>query len=278
MAVRLALFVDTMMMALGTIRANKLRSFLTVLGVVIGIMSIVGMTAIISGFSDSFQSLIREIGPNTIFVQRFGMASFGAGKDFKELLKRPNITVLDAEALAAQATTLQTVDIWLGAGPGQNVIRRIFYKSQRSKRLGVLGTSDKFAEISFLNIEQGRFYTPYEVQHRRNVVVLGQGPYKALFRNVDPIGKVVRIGSEQFTVVGVVGPRPSPLGGMSTGQDDLAVVPYTTYQKVFNVEAKRPRKNAFLAATVVGLPKEGVTREEAIREIEGSCGSGTASS
>jgi len=265
--VRFALVLDTMLMALGTIRVNKLRSALTVLGVVIGIMSIVGMTAILNGFSDSFESLINEIGPNTIFVQRWGMASFGAGRDFKDLLKRPNITVLDAEALKAQATTLQTVDVWLGNGPGQNVMRRVFYRSQRSRRLPILGTTDKFAEISFLTLEQGRFYTPYEVEHRRSVVVLGQGPYKALFPNIDPIGKVVRIGTEQFSVVGVVGPRPA-MGGLNTGVDDFVVVPYTTYQKVFNIDARRPRKNSFLASTVVALPKEGIPREEAIREIE----------
>ena len=267
MGVRFALVLDTMLMALGTIRANKLRSALTVLGVVIGIMSIVGMTAILNGFSDSFETMINEIGPSTVFVQRFGMASFGAGKDFKELIKRPNITVLDAEALKAQSTLLQTVDVWLGNGPGQSVMRRVFYRNQRSKRLPVLGTTEKFAEISFLTLEQGRFYTPYEVEHRRNVVVLGQGPAKALFANVDPVGKTVRVGSEQFMVVGVVGPRPS-LGGMNMGVDDFVVVPYTTYQKVFNIDARRPRRNQFLSITVVALPKPDVPRADAIREIE----------
>ena len=117
MAVRLALFVDTMMMALGTIWANKLRSALTVLGVVIGIMSIVGMTAILNGFSESFQAMINELGPNTIMVQRFGLASFGSGADFRELIKRPNLTVLDAAAIREQATKLRPSTC--GWGPGR---------------------------------------------------------------------------------------------------------------------------------------------------------------
>ncbi len=267
MAVRLALFVDTMMMALGTIRANKMRSALTVLGVVIGIMSIVGMTAILNGFSESFQTMINELGPDTIMVQRFGLASFGSGADFRELIKRPNLTVLDAAAIREQATKLETVDVWLGAGPGQQVMRRAFYRGERTKRLAVLGTTDKFAEVSFLTLQEGRFFNQNDTERRRNVVVLGQTPYKALFPNSDPIGKVIRVGDDAFTVVGVVGPRPS-MGGLNTGVDDFLVVPYTTYEKVFNVEARRPKKSDFLALTIVGMPKEGVTRMEAIKEIE----------
>ncbi len=266
MAVRLALFVDTMMMALGTIWANKLRSALTVLGVVIGIMSIVGMTAILNGFSESFQAMINELGPNTIMVQRFGIASFGSGADFRELIKRPNLTVLDALAIREQATTLETVDVWLGAGPGQNVMRRAFYRGARTKQLAVLGTTDQFAKVSFLTLQEGRFFNQNDIERRRNVVVLGQTPYKALFPASDPIGKVIRIGDEAFTVVGVVGPRPS-MGGLNTGVVDFLVVPYTTYEKVFNVEARRPKKSDFLALTIVGMPKEGVTRTEAISEL-----------
>jgi len=264
---RVALFADTMLMALGTIRANKLRSALTVLGIVIGIMSIVGMTAILNGFSDSFESLIQEIGPNTIFVQRFGIASFGSGRDFRELLKRPNLSILDAEAIKRDTTTLQTVDIWLGAGPGNPQVTRVYYRSERTKQLAVMGTTEKFAEISFLTLELGRFYTENEVQRRRNVVVLGQTAFKALFPSIDPIGKTVRVGQDAFTVIGVVGARPS-LGGLSTGVDDFIVMPHTTFQKVFGWDARRPRKSEFRAMTIVALPRPDVPREEAIREIE----------
>jgi putative ABC transport system permease protein len=259
--VRLALWLDTMLMALGTIRANKMRSALTVLGIVIGIMSIVGMTAILNGFSDSFEAMINTIGPNTIFVQRFGLASFGSGKDFKELIKRPNLNLFDVEALTQESTTLQLVDVQLGGGgPGRNAMERVFFKNQRSKRIPVVGTGEKFARVSFLNMQFGRFYNDSEVQHRRSVVVLGQGPYSALFQNADPIGKLVRIGKEQFTVVGVFEKRPG-LGGLSTGQDDFAAVPYTTYQKVWGLDARRPKKSDFLNVTIIAVPKDGVTRE-----------------
>ena len=96
MAIRLGLFKEVVVMAFDTVRSNKMRSALTVLGVVIGITSIVGMTAMIRGFDQSLRDMIGAIGPNTIFVQRFGISSFASGAEFKELLKRPNITISDA--------------------------------------------------------------------------------------------------------------------------------------------------------------------------------------
>src|SRR5258708_3150926 len=103
-------------MAFDTVRTNKLRSALTILAVVIGITSIVGMTAMIRGFDQSLRDMIRAVGPDTIFVQRFGITSFANGAEIKDLFKRPNLTVSDARAIEEQAGTIQFVDIELGAG------------------------------------------------------------------------------------------------------------------------------------------------------------------
>src|SRR5882724_10383937 len=115
MAIRAGLIKEVVAMAFDTVRGNKMRSALTVLGVVIGITSIVGMTAMIRGFDQSLREMIRAIGPNTIFVQRFGVTSFANGAEFKELLKRPNLTISDARALEMQAGTIEFVDVELGA-------------------------------------------------------------------------------------------------------------------------------------------------------------------
>src|ERR1051326_9156787 len=105
MALRLSLFGEVVTMALDTVRTNKMRSALTVLGVVIGITSIGGMTALIRGFDQSFRDLISQSGPNIVYVQRFGVSSFGS--NLRELLKRPDLTLLDARALEQQTSTLQ---------------------------------------------------------------------------------------------------------------------------------------------------------------------------
>ena len=98
--IKAALYADTIAMALGTLWANKLRSFLTVLGVVIGITSIVGMTATMRGFSDSIAEMFNQLGPDTIIVQRSGRGG-GTDIDRKEVNRRPNLTTDDVKALAA---------------------------------------------------------------------------------------------------------------------------------------------------------------------------------
>ena len=87
--IRAGLLVEILVMALDTLRANKLRSALTILGVVIGITSIVSMTALIRGFDESFKDLFRQVGPNTLYIEKFGLVSLSQGKDFRDVIKRP---------------------------------------------------------------------------------------------------------------------------------------------------------------------------------------------
>ena len=109
MSIRPSLVREGVVMALDTLRVNKMRSGLTILGVVIGITSIVGMTAMIRGFDESLRQTIREIGPNLIFVQRFGLLSFTSGATFTDLIRRPNLSVSDARAIEAQAGSIRLV-------------------------------------------------------------------------------------------------------------------------------------------------------------------------
>jgi putative ABC transport system permease protein len=259
-----------MVMALETVRANKLRSGLTVLGVVIGITSIVAMTSLIRGFDQSLQDSIRTIGPNTIFIQRMGITSFASGREFSELIKRPNLTVSDARALEEQASTLQYVDLEIGAGAGPPTQRRISYGDQRTRPVVIFGTTEFFADGTRIPILAGRFLSGIEVQHRNNVVVLGNTAYQLLFgeRGLDPIGKTVRIGTDRFTVVGVFDKRPSP-GNFQVNQDDFAVIPYTTFQRVFGVRIVQNFRGVMQTPVQISvLPRAGVSQQAAVDEIE----------
>ena len=264
-----ALLGETAAMAFDTIRSNKMRSALTVLGVVIGVTSIVGMTSLIRGFDTSLRTSINSLGPNTIFISKFSAISMSSGASFMQLMRRPNITVDDMKAVERLSTTAGMVDVWLGGGgPGPpQGIERIFYRSERTRPVPIIGTTERYTEINFAKMEAGRSFTQQEVQRGRRVAVIGYGPYEALFlkRGIDPIGKVVRAGSVEYTVIGVIGKRPAP-GGFG-GADDFAIVPYTAFRKHFGSE-KASRGPFGLPVMVVVLPKEGVTREEAIRDVE----------
>jgi putative ABC transport system permease protein len=248
-------------MALGTIRANKMRSALTVLGVVIGITAIVGMSSIIRGFDNSFRDLIRQLGPSTVIVARVSFASAGSGIDRKELMKRPNLTIEDAEVLKRENPDLQSV------APLVQGQQRMFHGNERTQSIAILGSTEDFVDVNFLKIEQGRSFTQSEVRHGRRVVVIGQVPYKAFFATSDPLGKVVRIGTTEFTVIGVAAPRPS-LGGLGNQQDALAVIPHTAFARTFGAVSRGDNRRMGRSVQIFAVPKDGVPRERAMREVE----------
>jgi len=262
------LLAEIATMALDTLRVNKLRSALTVLGVVIGITAIVGMTSLVRGFDQSLRDSIRTLGPSTIFVAQFSGVSLASGREFNDLIKRPALTIADAEAIAEQAPSIAMIDIMLGGGPGQQIRERLFYGDERTRTLQVLGTTQYFPEVQSNDIELGRFFTATEVQHRRPVIVIGQAPAEALFPNTDPIGKLVRLGAARYTVVGVLAPRPS-LGGFNAGQDEIAIIPQTTFQKQFGIRAVRIQNRGEIRNIVIAaVPYDGVPREQALLEVE----------
>ncbi|HJO18170.1 MAG: ABC transporter permease [Vicinamibacterales bacterium] len=265
MKLRAALLREIGVMAFETLRANKMRSALTIVGVVIGITAIVGMTSLVRGFDRSFREMLEGLGPNTIFVAKFSGISFMSGNDFIDLIRRPNLTPDDARALE-RLESVRFIDTMLGSGLS-NSRERISYRGEETKRIQILGATEYFAQVGFIPLEAGRFFTAGELQHRRAVVVLGQTPLESLFRfTADPIGKKVRVAGEQYTVIGVMGPRPSP-GGFNVGQDDLAVIPYTRYQSQFGVASLNWSGGQHRDVTITVVPRDG-QRAVALREIE----------
>lgn len=263
---RWALMSEILAMSWDTIRSNKMRSALTVLGVVIGITSIVGVTSLLRGFDESLRDMFRTIGPDTIFIAKFSGVSIAAGADFQELLKRPNMTPGDADAIERGAPSIEVVSVMLGQG-GPAPRERIYYKGQKTKSLAVFGTEESYPRLTRIPVEMGRFFTTLEVQRRKRVIVLGLGPYNALFPSQDPIGKTVRLGLLQYEVVGVLSKRPSP-GGFDVGADDYAIIPQTSYQKHFGIRAVNMGRGEMRAILIGALPYEGVSREKAMAEVE----------
>jgi putative ABC transport system permease protein len=260
-ALRAGLFTEIVALALDTLRANKLRSALTILGVVIGVTSIVAMTSLIRGFGDQMHALIRQMGSDTVYVQKFGFSSWASGRSFLEVLKRPNITEEDAKALS-RLPSVSMVALQNGGGPGSGP-QRVTYGSQSTRPVPVIGTSANWADTNYIALENGRFFTEHEVTYRRPVAVLGYAPTSTLFPNSDPIGKRVRIGQTEFTIVGTMGKRPSPLFG---NPDEFAVIPVSTHEKLYRTPRIRGILTRFLTLSVVPVP--GVSREQLVREVE----------
>jgi putative ABC transport system permease protein len=148
-------------------------------------------------------------------------------------------------------------------------MERAFYRGERTVTNQILGTTPDYATISFMKLQTGRFFTDAEFKHRRRDAVIGDGPYQVLFgaKGLDPINKRIRLGAIEYTVIGVMEKRPSP-GGLDGGQDNIAVIPLTTHQVVFNVDATRPLRDGSFGGIIGIMPREGVPPATALAEVE----------
>jgi putative ABC transport system permease protein len=258
MAFRASLLLEVLHLALDTLRANKLRSALTILGVVIGVTSIVAMTSLVRGFAESLYDAVRRFGADTVYVVKFPFGRGGDSKAWLQILKRPDITEDDARIVANSVPSAQTVSVEIMGGRRE----RLFYASQSTPSMRIRGVSAEWADTNFVKIDQGRFFSPTDVDHRRFVCVLGADPVNTLFPNLDPIGKKIRIGSTEFTVVGVLGKLPSAFGP----QDNVAYIPNTTYEKRYGFWQwqRGVRMHNILLGVV---PRKGVERTQLIDEL-----------
>lgn len=258
--------IEIVRMAADAIRAYRLRSALTILGVLIGIASLVGMTSLVRGFDEALRDTIRTIGPDTIFVTQFSGLSLSSGDDLFELMQRPSLTPDDAKAIARQAPSIASVNLVLGEG-GPPTRAQLQHGRRRTKAVNVLGSTENFAAVFHVDLAAGRFFTQAEVHHRRRVVVLGQTPYDALFPDTDPIGKTVRLRNQRYRVIGVLGPRPNP-GGLGAGQDDFVVIPHSAYQKQFGIRAVRAMRGRLTSIMIAAVPRPEAARDDAMRDVE----------
>ena len=158
-------------------------------------------------------------------------------------------------------------------GGGPPIQERVFYRDLSSKPLVVFGATENFAAGTLLELVAGRFFTGTEVQYRKNVVVLGQTPYQALFApaGTDFIGKMVRVGAERYTVVGVFEKRPA-IGGFNAGQDDFVVMPYTTYQRQFGIRqitvGRGANRGVIVPMQIAMVLRDGVSQADAIADVQ----------
>ncbi len=189
-------FLENMRMAFGAIRSHKLRGILTILGVFIGIATVITMTALIRGLNARVTMQINDAGPNLLFLRKFDAALFVGGLP-KELRDRKNFRVEDAEAIRQLPEVLE-------ACPIHFIQERLSYRGERTEPLFVLGTNSSFLRVRNAILQDGRFLTREDVEHHRRVAVLATGAVEALFPHIDPIGKKIRIRGGQFEVVGTL--------------------------------------------------------------------------
>ena len=234
--------------ALRGMATNRLRAFLSMLGVAIGVATLTAIVAIVQGLSSSFAEQIGALGANTLYVSDHPWVIRG---DWWKYRNRPNITRTDELALRDGA------DLLLAIAPMSFSAADISYLGESGGTVNVRGTNEDYFATASYKIDQGRFLSVADVELGRAVVVLGAEVKTELFRGADPTDARVRLGGEQFTVIGVLKAQGSVLG---QSMDNHVIVPITRFGRMFGTKRG-------LAIAVVAPPEQLDAAEEQIVEV-----------
>jgi putative ABC transport system permease protein len=229
---RIADTQETVKMALDTLRTNKLRSSLTILGIVIGVMTVITISSVVTGLNDSVSDLVQSLGSNVLFVFRF---SVFANRPTTEELTRKQLTYDDAVAMrdlphvVAVSPVLQYRD-QTGVGRGGTTAIKAGSKKMQSTVLE--GDTPAATQVNDLDIREGRFFTENDQERAANVTVLGSDTADELFGGQSAVGKEVEVSGILFTVVGVLDKEKQAFGGGKNPEDNKAFFPITTFHRI----------------------------------------------
>jgi len=219
---------ENLKQAMDTLRAHKLRSSLTVFGVVLGVSVIMLVAALITGFDQQIQENIKQFGADTAFISRWDQGPHNEQRPLEERLRKP-LTLEDAEAIKDSCPAVRNVTTYIDWWEKPHIIRT---KAGEVTAIDFRGVQPNFGEV-YANAStlSGRFISEGDDLHRENVVMLGENVAPVLFPDTPAVGKDVMIDGQNFQVIGVV---EKPKGLFGTGDEDRRVlIPYNTFRKVY---------------------------------------------
>jgi putative ABC transport system permease protein len=250
-------FTNGVVLAIQTIRTHKMRAFLTVLGVIIGTGTIIGVSAILTGFDTSITSVLRSFGPNSIIVFKFPVGP-RTGRLSPEERTRKDLTYINAIDIRDRCKSVEDVSTMLFPNHGSI---NAHYKGNDMYDVNLFGVEEAYARGGQVELHLGRFFSDEESRRRMPVAVIGQDLEKGLYANVDPIGKTISIDGHEFTVIGtMVRPAASFFGDT----DNRVLLPYGMMQKMF----PNARENAIVVTALQGKLPQAVDEVRTVLRID----------
>ena len=211
-------FMQAYKMAIKSIRSNKVRSFLTMLGVIIGVSSVIAAVAFAQGSTKSITSTIESMGTNLIQVNIMGRNS-NRNVSYNQIKEFAEENSADIAAVAPQSNSTATVK----------------YKTN-NRETTILGTSPDYQIIKSIESQLGRFLSQIDLDNMQKVAIIGTAVVNDIFEGVNPLGQKMKINGQLFTVVGVLEEKD---GGQDDGADDTVIIPVTVAQRLFRSGAIR---------------------------------------
>lgn len=228
---------ESVMVALSSLRANKLRSILTLVGVIIGVTTVIAVVSVISGMNRYVASTINQLGATTFFATKYGIIT--SEEEWHKAQARKALTVEDMEAVREQCASCVRV------GGQVATSRKIKYGNQSLADVEISGATPELSLMTDTRLAEGRLITQSDVEHRRRVAFVGAEIKKQLFSGLDPIGKEIAIAGVPYEIIGLAEEKGSFLG---QNLDNFVDIPLTTFEKQFG---RRRSVDLFVQASAV---------------------------
>ena len=217
-------FGETIRIALAAIKANKLRSTLTLLGIVVGVFSIIGVMTAVEVLQNSIETGLSDLGAHTFQIQK--MPKFANRKEWIKAMSRKDITYDQAKMVENRMTLAEFVGI--EGGDGGHIVQS--GESKSNPDVGVYGETDQGFPTNNWTIKEGRLFSDNELEHNADVAIVGDAVVKKLFPKRNAVGSVIRVDGRRFKIIGTVEPKGAVLGG---DQDNFVILPLLTYLDKF---------------------------------------------
>ena len=214
--------METIRTAIAALTRHKLRSFLTLLGVIIGVTTVIAVVSVISGLNHYVSEKLFQLNPDVYIVTQFGIIT--SRDEFLAAVKRKKITAADLQAIEQRCGTCAVVGASLDS---QMPAKR---GSSRLPRVHIQGTTPNMAELKNLDLEAGRFFTEDENDHAAALVIIGSDVRDELFSGLDPLGRIMWVSGKPMRVIGLMRKQGSVLG---QSQDNQLFMPLNTFRKNF---------------------------------------------
>ncbi len=257
MKILLRIFFESVSQAFQQLTGNKLRSFLSLLGITIGIVCIIGVQSAVDSLQDNVMGSLKKLGDDVVYVQKMPWTE-DPHENYWKYIKRPSPDYNDFEAIKEKAKTVGAVDYHVFIGT-----KTIKWRSNSVERTYVTAVTFELDKIFALEFDKGRYYTPTEYHYGMNKIMIGFKVADALFGNVDPIGKTVNLGGRDMEVIGVFAKSGKDVLKV-LDFDESVIVGYELAKKIANV-----RTTHFWGTTVNVKAAPGIKYEQLKDDITG---------
>jgi len=244
----MAIFTSIFRISLGALVANKLRSGLTFLGIIIGVTSVMTIVSALEGMQAAIREDLETLGPSTFMVAK--MMTAMSEQEFLDKIKRKPITVDMAEAVEENCVLCDKIS------PRAFEDATVKYGSEKLNNITVMGGSSNFIDIVDMDVAQGQFHSPEDDLYKRKVAFVGDLVRETFFEGTDPLGKTIKIEGDKYMVIGVAKRRGQMFG---ESQDNFLIIPFSTFIGQFG---EPRRQGVFLTIKAASVEQLEETMDE----------------